>query len=144
MAEELGPHTGTQIQRLKAAMRELPQLDLKTSHFFADGMYCRVLPRPAGALIVGKKHKRSHFYIVVTGRVAVVDVASQTRNEYGPGSVIVSAPGAERAVLALEDSVCITVHNVGDMTDLDEIEAALIEHDPTALYDARNRLLEAA
>lgn len=140
MADEIStlPNTGDQMQRLKAAMRELPQLALETSHFYGPGMYCRVVARPAGATIVGKKHKAAHFYIVCKGRVLVVN-PDGSRRELSAGDVLVSEPGTQRAVVALEDSICLTVHRT-DLTDLDAIEAELIEPDCDALFDARNTL----
>ena len=123
------------VRQLEDEMRKLPQLQLETKHYFADGMYCRALFRPAGTLIVGKQHRREHFYIVVSGRVQV------EKNIYGPGSIVVSGPGSKRAVLALEDSLCITVHRT-NKKNLDKIERELIEPDPRALFDARNKLKE--
>jgi len=116
----------------------MPQVELQTEHYFAGGMYCRVLRRPAGTLIVGKQHKHAHFYIVVEGAVAVIQDGAEHKVYEAP-SIIVSLPGTKRAVLALEDSVCLTVHRT-DKTDLDEIEAELIEPDPLALFDSRNQL----
>src|SRR5580765_3612102 len=130
--------TREQIYRLQAESAKLPQLTLETFHHFADGMYCRVLPRPKGAVIVGKVHKREHLYICAKGSVEV-------RSETGvftlhAGDVVVSKPGTKRAVLALEDSVCLTVHRT-DSTDLETIEEELIEPDDLALFDARNQPL---
>lgn len=124
------------VEALQAAMREMPQAELETLHHFADGMYARVLPRPAGTLIVGKVHKREHFYIVAKGRVRVT--TDEGVRDVCAGSVVVSRPGTKRAVYALEDSVCLTVHRT-DRTDLDEIEAELVEPDPTALLGADNK-----
>jgi len=125
------------IQRLQNAMLEMPQTELETVHYFADGMYARAVIRPKGTLIVGKVHKREHFYIVTKGSV---EVASDSKTAtYRAGDVIVSQPGTKRAVLALEDSICMTVHRT-DKTDLDEIEKELVEEDSTALFDSRNRL----
>lgn len=123
------------VYALQAHLAQMPQLELPTEHYFADGMYARVLPRPAGTLIVGKVHKREHFYIVAKGRVAVY--MDDEAREYGAGSLIVSQPGTKRAVLALEDSVCMTVHRT-NKRNLDKIERELIEPDKTALFDARN------
>lgn len=120
-------------------MSSFPQWDASkhTQHLFADGMYCRVLFRPAGTLIVGKQHRKCHFYIVAKGRVSVTD-GDGPAVEYGAGTILVSKPGTKRAVLALEDSVCLTVHRT-KYKNLEKIEKQLIEPDATALYDASNK-----
>lgn len=120
------------IVKLQEMMLQMPQAEgLETDHYFADEMYCRRLYRPAGTLIVGKVHKKEHFYIVAKGKVQVGE------NVYKAGDVIVSKPGTKRAVLALEDSVCMTIHHTRKK-NLDKIEKELIEPDNTALFDARN------
>lgn len=126
------------INALQAALSGMPQADLPTEHFFADGMYCRFLPRPAGTLIVGKVHRKEHFYVVCYGTVRVTGGEGPAREITGP-CVIVSQPGTKRAVLAMTDAVCLTVHRT-DSTDLDEIESELVEPDAQALFDARNQL----
>lgn len=123
------------VWRLQEEVAKLPQIELPTFHAFADGMYARIVKRPAGTVIVGKAHKREHFYIVTKGRVKVWP----DEQIYEAGAVIVSQPGTKRAVYALEDSICMTVHRT-DKRDLDEIERDLIEDDPTALFDSGNQL----
>lgn len=127
------------IEELQRAMVRMPQWDADnhTSHHFVDQMYCRVLFRPAGTLIVGKTHKKSHFYIICTGTVLVTDGEGRAQEFVGP-CVVPSKPGAKRAVLALTDATCLTVHHTNH-TDLEEIERELIEPDETALFDAHNR-----
>ena len=129
----------SKVWRLQEAMQGMEQAELETFHYFADGMYARVLPRKAGTLIVGKVHKREHFYIVAKGCVQVV--TDSGTEVYDAGTVIVSKPGTKRAVLALEDSVCLTVHRTKHK-DLKRIERQLIEPDKTALYDASNKRKE--
>lgn len=126
-----------QVERLQSELLKLPQVELHTEHFFADGMYCRYLPRPKDTLIVGKVHKKEHFYMVIQGSVLVT--TDDGVKEIKAPAVIVSKPGTKRAVLALEDSVCLTVHRT-DKTDLDEIESELIEQDSTALFDSSNSI----
>jgi quercetin dioxygenase-like cupin family protein len=135
------------IAALEQAMRaQTPEqlqdfLDkVEMRHFYADGMYCRVCKREAGVVIVGKVHKKEHLYIVAAGSVAVTN-GDDAPVIYQAGEVIVSKPGTKRAVVALEDSICMTVHRT-DKTDLDEIEEELIEPDELALFDARNKLKE--
>jgi hypothetical protein len=55
------------IESLQAVMSTMPQVELETEHYFADGMYARVLFRPKDTLIVGKVHRKEHFYIVAKG-----------------------------------------------------------------------------
>ena len=126
------------IGYLQSVMAAMPQIDLSqhTRHHFADGMYCRELFRPADTTIVGKVHKREHFYIVLSGEVTVVGDGFKERIQ--APRIIVSKPGTKRAVYAHVDSVCITVHRT-DSRDLDEIERELIEPDDTALFDERNQ-----
>lgn len=121
---------------LQKAMMDLPQVELETEHYFADGMYARVIAREKDTVIVGKVHKREHFYIVMMGGVRVT-TDEGVKDIWAP-AVIVSKPGTKRAVLALEDSVCMTVHRT-DKTELDEIEEELIEPDPLALFDSWNK-----
>lgn len=126
------------IVSLQQAMAQLPQYVPETTHYFADGMYCRVVKRAADVVIVGKVHKREHFYMVVQGSVAVIQDGAERRVYHAP-SIIVSKPGTKRAVVALEESVCLTVHRT-DKTDLAEIEAELLEEDSTALFGPDNQL----
>lgn len=138
LAELLDSPTREQLDALQRTMARLPQMDLPTRHYFADGMYCRELFRPAGCTIVGKVHKREHFYIVLAGEVTVTSEGKPPERIKAP-RIIVSAPGTKRAVYAHEDSTCCTVHRT-DSRDLEEIELELIEPDETALFDANNRL----
>jgi mannose-6-phosphate isomerase-like protein (cupin superfamily) len=129
--------TRDDIERLQQAMAQMPQIALETKHHFADGMYLRELARPAGTTIVGKVHRREHFYIVLQGEVTVVGEGGPVRLK--APCILVSPPGTKRAVYAHVDSICCTVHRT-DSTDLEEIERELIEPDETALFDAHNRL----
>jgi quercetin dioxygenase-like cupin family protein len=127
-----------QVLRLEAEMRNMPQIELETLHHYADGMYARVVLRPAGVTIVGKVHKKEHFYIVAKGCVRVT--TDDGVKDLPAGSVLVSKPGTKRAVFALEDSICLTVHRT-DKTDPAQIEAELIEPDEAALFNSSNKLL---
>jgi hypothetical protein len=127
-----------QLTALQGALRALPQYEPECHHYFADGMYCREVPRPAGALVVGKVHKKEHFYIVATGIVTITGPNEAPRTIEGP-KIMVSHPGTKRAVFAHTDAVCITVHRT-DKTDLEEIEAELVEDDPDSMYAVGNVL----
>lgn len=119
------------IQRLKEEMLKLDQADLPTEHFWCDGMYMRVLPRPATCTIVGKVHKKKHFYIVVKGKVTIA--GNGVRKTVEAPAYFVCEPGTQRAVYAHEDSICLTIHRT-DHTDLEEVENELVEADADSPY----------
>lgn len=98
-------------------------------------MYCRELFRPADTLIVGKCHRREHLYVVLSGTVTIAGEGYK-ETVTGP-KVFVSRPGTKRAVYAHTNATTMTVHRT-DETDLEKIEAELIEEDPDACYDAYN------
>ena len=126
-----------QINRLQAEMVKLPQAELLTEHYFSDGMYCRKLFRPAGTLIVGKVHKKDHFFLCASGEI--IAWSEKGMVTLRAGDIIESKAGTKRVTLAVEDSIGVTFHRT-DKTDLDEIEAELIEPEATALFDAFNKL----
>lgn len=118
--------TRQKIQELQQSMLELRCDMPEAEHFFAPGMYGRRFSMPAGMLVVGKIHKHAHLMMVLKGRAEIVTEFGRDMVE--AGHVSVSQPGAKRVVLALEDTVFMTVHhNPEDVEDLDEIEAQHIE-----------------
>jgi len=128
------------VERLQASMASMPQVELPTKHYFADGMYCREVFRPAGVTIVGKVHKKEHFYIVISGEVTVV--SNGHREQIKAPRILVSQPGTKRAVYAHVDSICITVHRTIE-TDLEAIERELVEEDDRSLFGPGNVLKDA-
>ncbi len=133
--------SGEDIRRLQAEMVKMPQcVEHVTRHYFADGMYCRELWRPAGCLIVGKVHRKEHFYIVARGEVTVTWDGRAPERVVGP-KVFVSPVGTKRAVLAHTDATCITVHRCSER-DLEKIERELVEDDPHSPFQVGNELKE--
>jgi len=131
------PVSREQVERLQAEMAVMPQVELVTEHQFSPGMYMRKVFRPAGALIVGKVHKKPHFFLCAKGTIIAWTEGGIKRLE--AGDIIESQPGTKRVTLAVTDAIGITIHRT-DLTDLDEIEAELIEPDMTALFDSNNKL----
>jgi hypothetical protein len=126
-----------QIDRLQSEMVKMPQVELQTDHFFSPGMYCRRVFRPAGTLIVGKIHKLPHFFLCAKGEI--IAWTENGMKKLQAGDVVESKPGTKRITLATIDSIGITVHKT-DKTELDDIEAELVEPDEQALFDSSNKL----
>ena len=127
------------VAKARAYLDALPQFEPVTRHYFADGMYCREVFRPAGVAVVGRVHKREHFYMVTQGKVLIKD--DHGAREAEAPAVIVSKPGTQRVVIAMTDATCLTVHRT-DKTDLDAIADELLEADPDSRYTTDNKPLE--
>lgn len=126
-----------EIERLQHEMMQMPQAELQTEHYFSGGMYCRKLTRPAGTLIVGKVHKKDHFFLCAKGQIiAWSEKGMVTLNE---GDVIASKAGTKRVTLAVTEAIGITFHKTNKI-NLDKIEKELIEPDELALFDSSNKL----
>lgn len=138
LAEILKVPTVEQISRLQGEMVKMPQASLDTEHYFSDGMYCRKVFRPAGTLIVGKVHKKDHFFLCAAGEI--IAWTENGMKHLKAGDVVESKPGTKRVTLAVTDAVGITVHRT-DKTDLDDIEQELIEPDDLAVFDSSNKLI---
>jgi len=126
------------IKSLRDTLAQLPQYEPETVSYFHGGMLMREVTRPAGVMVIGRVHKREHLYIILEGTVAITDGDGKAF-EAGPGTVIKSKPGTQRAVLALTDAKCLTIQRT-DATTLDEAEKDLMEDDPESLFTADNKV----
>lgn len=118
------PSVRAKIDKLEKAMLESGgKVEIRTTHYFANGVYAREIFIPKGTLLTGKIHKTEHLNIVSSGEISVL-------TEHGPQRVkapftIVSKPGTKRVGYAHEDTVWTTIHGTTE-TDLEKLEADLI------------------
>jgi hypothetical protein len=123
------------VEHLQAEVSKLPQYEPKTTHTFHAGMYCREVWRAAGVLVVGKVHKKEHFYLIVSGTVAIT-TDDGVQSITGP-HLLCSKPGTKRAVYAETDALCMTFHVVNAKT-VEDAEIELVETDPNDMYAIGN------
>jgi hypothetical protein len=119
------------VEKLQVEVSKLPQYEPQTKHTFHGGMYCREVWRPAGVLVIGKVHKKEHFYVIMYGTVSIT-TDDGVRSITGP-CILNSMPGTKRAVYAETDALCVTFHRVGSST-IEDAETELVETDPNTMY----------
>ena len=129
------PTMRDQINRLQDELSRLPQYQPQTKHRFHAGMYCREVWRAAGVLVVGKVHKKEHFYLIVCGTVRIT-TDNGVQRITGP-AMLESMPGTKRAVYAETDALCMTFHRT-NATDIETAETELVEDEPGTLYAPGN------
>ena len=125
------------VENLQREISKLPQYEPKTTHTFHAGMYCREVWRPAGVLVIGKVHKKEHFYLIVSGTVAIT-TDDGVQLVTGP-HLLCSTPGTKRAVYAETDALCMTFHVV-DAKTIEDAEAELVETDANDMYTIGNTI----
>jgi hypothetical protein len=125
------------VKALQVEVSKLPQYEPDTKHYFHGGMYCREVFRDAGVLIVGAVHKKEHFYLIVSGTVAITtdDGVQEVTGPY----LFSSKPGTKRAVYAMTDALCMTFHRV-ESSNVEDAEAELVEHDPDSMFSVGNKV----
>jgi hypothetical protein len=125
------------VQALQVEVSKLPQYEPETKHYFHGGMYCREVFRHAGVLVVGAVHKKEHFYLIVSGTVAIT-TDDGVQEVTGP-HLFSSKPGTKRAVYAVTDALCMTFHAIEAKT-VEEAEAELVEAEPNSMYSLGNQV----
>lgn len=126
------------LETLQQELSKLPQYEPQTKHYFHGGMYCREVFRHAGVLVVGAVHKKEHFYLIVSGTVAITDGEGNVQEITGP-HLFESKPGTKRAVYAVTDALCMTFHAI-KATSVEKAEAELVEIEPDSTYSFGNRV----
>ena len=93
--------TQDSIYQLQEIMKDFPKADVVTRHHFSDGMYAREMVMPPGSIVVGALHKSKHLFSVVSGKRVIYSETGCTWIGFFPTR----------------------------LTDIDEIEAALVEQE---------------
>lgn len=127
------PSMRQQIDRLEAAMRLLPPLDIPVEHTFGPGFYARTITIPAGCTLTGKVHATEHLFILSRGEldIATEDGVQRLQAPYQA----VCRPGLKRAGHAVTECVVTNVH-ITEERDLLALEAALIEPEEQEKLDS--------
>ncbi len=126
------------VMALEAAVRKMPQYEPVTEHYFHGGMYCRKVYRDAGVLVVGRVHKKEHFYLVVSGVLLVTTDDGVQRLE--AGALLLSSPGTKRAIYSETPATCMTFHRT-DATTVGAAELELVEAEENPMFDCNNLLI---
>ena len=101
-----------ELMELQAEMLKEEQLDLPLVHEFTPGIYMRTIFMPAGARVIGKTHKTTHFNIIHSGRANVM-IDGEWKELKAP-DMFVSGADVKKVLYILEDMTWSTVHHIED------------------------------
>jgi len=99
--------------------RQSPEFPLK--HTITDGVYVRQMTMKKGSFVLGAVHKRDHVWFLLTGYLVIKN--EDGFENYEAPCYMEAKSGAQRAILALEESIFVTIHrNPLDLKDISELE----------------------
>jgi hypothetical protein len=121
------------VEIAEEQLLKMPQVDCPVTHYFAPGVYCREIFMPAGAMVIGHKHKTEHMNIVITGaaRVMIDGIVQEIRAPFS----FKSGVGVRKVLFIIEDMRWMTVHPTEE-TEEGKLETLLIEKSETFLVHA--------
>jgi quercetin dioxygenase-like cupin family protein len=133
----------SKIVQLEACMKEMTgdQIQIKTTHYFAPGIYMREVFLPKGCVATGHIHKMEHMSVLSQGELTVYTEGGMKRLK--ASTVVKAQPGMKRCVFAHEDSVWITVHaNPDNETDIKKLEDRYVTDDFAKLPEETRKQIE--
>lgn len=113
-----------QVQAVEGIIKQYPQTEIATKHYFAGGVYEREIFVPKGTIITGKVHLTEHLAKLTNGTMTIF--GDNENGEYVGPKTFISEPGAKRAGYAHTNCYFSTFHYVGNETDIEELERALV------------------
>lgn len=110
--------TNDAVAELERHVLTAPQVDLRTEHALAGGVYARTITIPAGTVLTGALHKKDHINIVEGDITVTTDEGPLRLTGY---HVITVKAGSKRAGFAHSDTKWTTVCHT-ELTDIEAIE----------------------
>lgn len=129
------------IDALEAALLDYPEPDHTTIHRFTPHLYSRTFIMPAGSIYTSKQHKTEHQFAVLKGLCSVKNVLTNEWQHIRAPYLGITLPGTRRVLVIHEETVWTTFHPT-DETDLEKLEAQLIEPRDFSLQIAEKRRLQ--
>jgi hypothetical protein len=131
------------VERLQAALNNVPQVDCPVRHYFAPGVFAREITIPAGTCLVGAVHTTENLAVLSAGRLRIVTDSGTV--ELAAPHVLTVRPGQKNAAVALETAVWTNFFpNPDNETDLHKLVARFTESTASELLGGASNLQLAA
>jgi len=131
------------IDRIEAELGNYPSVDFPLEHFFPPGLYVRKIFMPANTYVVSMKHKTTHPFFILKGKVAVLKESEnggfETEALYCGGDMGITKPNTKRFLYNIEDTIWVTCHsNPENIEDPDQIVLNISERTDNPLIDSND------
>jgi hypothetical protein len=124
----------SEVEQLEYQLSQMPDGFFPTEHLFLPGMYLRKIFMPAGSLLTSMKHKTRHSFVIMSGKLRVMDQEGVV--EYEAPFIGVTEAGTKRVLYIHEDTTWITFHaNPENISEPDEMVEYLTYPNENPLFD---------
>lgn len=122
------------VDQLEYQLSQMEDAYLPTEHLFLPGMYVRKIFMPAGSLLTTMKHKTTHPFTILSGKLRVMDQDSVI--EYEAPFIGVTQAETKRVLYIHEDTVWLTFHaNPENIDDPDKMAEYLTYPNENPLFN---------
>lgn len=128
------------MDRIEEQIGNSPKVECPLEHFFTPEIYTRKIFMPRDSIVVSLKHKTTHPFFILKGKVAVLREKENGEFEiegmHEAGFMGITRTGTKRLLYNIEDTIWVTCHsNPDNIEDPDEIVLRLSEPNENPLID---------
>jgi hypothetical protein len=123
--QDLDIPVSEKVEKLLAQVEQMPQVDCQTKHYFGPSLYIREVTMPAGAVVIGKPHRKEHMCVMLQGRMIIVDAEGNQKELVAPITFVGSA--GRKVAYILETTVFQNILAT-DETDIEVLENMLVDN----------------
>lgn len=124
------------IQMFLKTLEGLPPGRFKFKHIFADNTYLRELSLTKGTFVVSGIHLKETSLILMKGTIKVFSESGL--HTYTAPKIVVSTPGTQRIILAMEDTTFCNVFSTNTI-EIDEVVREITSDDEDVLKASSGR-----
>jgi hypothetical protein len=123
--QDLNIPISEKVEKLLAQVEQMPQVDCQTKHYFGPSIYIREVTMPAGAVVIGKPHRKEHMCVMLQGRMIIVDAEENQKELVAPMTFV---GGAGRKVAYILETTVFQNILATDETNVDVLENMLVDN----------------
>lgn len=117
------------LAHLEDEMKKQPQAKVKIKHIHGDGWVARQMSAPAGAIIMGARHKFDNTSLLSKGKIIII--GEDGANEFTAPATVIAKAGTKRLGFVQQDVVWTSIVYT-DERDPKKIMQLFIESDDVA------------
>ena len=109
--------------RAMAALPDSQKVVVEIMHHFTGNIYARTMYAKAGTIVAGYRHRKECLVIVSMGAITVA--SAKGVSHFVAPAIFVAEADSQRIGYAQVDTIWTTINDVGELRDIDAIEAEL-------------------